>query len=146
MYSDDPQDISTLSYADFVEAYRLIIKESLTLLKPNRFACFVVGDVRDKKGFYRNFPGDTINAFQDCGAILYNEAILITVAGSLPIRVKKPFQAGRKLGKSHQNVLVFFKGDPKTIKQNLGEVVVDDECFAGIATDENPAAQFGEIL
>jgi len=41
----------------------------------------------------------------------YNEAILINSAGSLPIRITKQFEAGRKLGRTHQNVLVFIKGD-----------------------------------
>lgn len=146
VYSDDPQDLSTLSYESFIEAYRLIIERSLRLLKPDRFACFVVGDLRDKKGFYRNFPGDTINAFESCGAILYNECILVTVAGSLPIRVRGQFCGSRKLGKTHQNVLVFFKGNPKNIRDALGEVVVNDECFAGVQTDEDPASLFGEVL
>lgn len=34
----------------------------------------------------------------------------------LPIRVGRQFRAGRKLGKTHQNVLVFFNGDPGVIK------------------------------
>ena len=96
------------------------------MLKDNRFACFVVGDIRDKKGFYRNFVADTIEAFQDAGALLYNDAILITAVGSLPIRVGRAFQSNRKLGKTHQNVLVFYKGDPKNIKAIYGDV----ECGA----------------
>jgi hypothetical protein len=80
--------------------------------------------VRDKKGFYRNFVSDTIAAFQDAGALLYNEAILVTSVGSLPIRVGKQFEGYRKLGKTHQNVLVFYKGNPKTIPNNLGIVEV----------------------
>jgi hypothetical protein len=47
---------------------------------------------------------------------LYNEAVLVTAVGSLPIRVSKQFGGYRKLGKTHQNVLVFYKGDPKAIK------------------------------
>lgn len=87
------------------------------MLKDNRFACFVVGEVRDKKtGFYRNFVGDTIQAFVNAGAYYYNEIILVTAIGSLPIRVGKQFQSGRKIGKTHQNILVFYKGDPKEIK------------------------------
>jgi len=126
VYSDDPADLSTLDYWEFLTAYRQIIADCVSMLKPNRFACFVVGDVRDKKGFYRNFPAHTIDAFQDAGMTLYNEAILVTAVGSLPIRVGKQFGGYRKLGKTHQNVLVFFKGDPKTIKEwglpEFGEV------------------------
>ena len=113
VYSDDPRDLSAMDYPAFVAAYREIIAATCGLLKPDRFACFVVGDVRDKRGHYRNFVGDTVEAFRAAGLHYYNEAILITAVGSLPIRVNKQFQAGRKLGKTHQNVLVFVKGDGK---------------------------------
>lgn len=112
-YSDDPRDLSTLDYPAFREAYRAVIAASVSKLKQGRFACFVVGDIRDPAGIYRNFTGDTIAAFEAAGARYYNEAILVTVCGSLPIRVGKQFAAGRKLGKTHQNVLVFCKGDPR---------------------------------
>lgn len=135
VYSDNPQDISTMAYPEFLTVYRSIIAQAITRLKNDRFACFVVGDVRDKKGFYHNFVSDTIEAFQDAGALLYNEAILVTSVGSLPIRVGKQFSSGRKLGKTHQNVLVFFKGNPKTIRDNLGEVEVTDI-----------AEEFGEVV
>ena len=117
LYSDDKLDLSNaIDYKAFIEVYRCIIFDCVSMLKPDRFACFVVGDIRDKKGFYRNFPGDTISAFQDAGMILYNEAILVTAVGSLPIRVGRQFDVSRKLGKTHQNVLVFYKGNPKNIK------------------------------
>ena len=116
VYSDDPADLSTMGFKDFITVYRRIISVCVSMLKNDRFACFVVGDYRDKKGFYRNFPSETISAFQDAGMILYNEAILVTSVGSLPIRVGRPFEAYRKLGKTHQNVLIFYKGNPKAIK------------------------------
>jgi len=99
------------SYDVFIAAYRKIVYDCVGMLRPHRFACFVVGDIRDERGYYRNFVSDTIAAFVDAGARLYNEAILITSLGSLPIRAGKQFAAGRKLGKTHQNVLVFCKGD-----------------------------------
>jgi len=116
VYSDDPNDLSNMAYPDFKSVYHEIIYSAVSMLKPNRFACFVVGDVRDKKGFYRNFPAHTIEAFQDAGMTLYNEAVLVTAVGSLPIRVSKQFGSYRKLGKTHQNVLVFYKGDVADIK------------------------------
>lgn len=143
VYSDDPKDISTLGYAEFIIAYREIIHNAATLLKEDRFAVWVVGDVRDKKGFYQNFPGETINAFQDAGLILYNEAVLVTSVGSLPIRVGKQFGGYRKLGKTHQNVYTFYKGNPKNIKEIFGEVEVDQSFFA---TTTDPASEFGEVL
>ena len=113
VYSDNPADLSAMTHDDFIAAYRKAIKLGVDLLNNDRFACFVVGDYRDPKGYYRKFPSITIDAFEAAGAKYYNEAIFITVAGSLPIRARKQFNAGRKLGKSHQNILVFLKGDGK---------------------------------
>jgi DNA modification methylase len=135
VYSDDPTDLSTMKYADFKTAYFEIIKKSCSLLKDDRFACFVVGEVRDKKGNYINFVGDTVQAFIDAGLSYYNEAILVTAVGSLPIRAGKQFSASRKLGKTHQNILVFVKGDGKKAAQACGEVEVDESMFDGISDD-----------
>lgn len=125
VYSDDPKDLSTLGYEDFKGAYFEIIKKACALLKQDRFACFVVGEVRNKKGNYYDFVGDTIEAFRAAGLEYYNEAILVTAIGSLPIRAGKQFSVSRKLGKTHQNVLVFVKGDGKRAAKACGDVQVD---------------------
>lgn len=127
IYSDNPKDLSTLNYDDFKKAYFEIIKKSCDRLKNNRFACFVVGEVRDKKGNYYNFVGDTINAFEAAGLHYYNEAILITPCGSVALRAGKTFSTSRKLGKAHQNVLIFVKGDGKKAAENCGEIEINDE-------------------
>ena len=128
IYSEQPGDLSALAtYGEFLEEYRQIVAQCVARLRPDRFACFVVGDIRDDKaGIYRNFVSDTIAAFQDAGAMLYNEAILVTAVGSLPIRAAKQFTSSRKLGKTHQNVLVFVKGDPRKATQWCGPVEVGD--------------------
>ena len=126
IYSEDPADLSNMEYGAFLAAYRNIIAQAVQRLADNRFACFVVGDVRDKAGLYRNFVSETIAAFQAAGATLYNEAILVTAVGSLPIRVGKQFSSGRKLGKTHQNVLVFVKGNPRKATTACGPVEVAD--------------------
>ena len=132
-YSDNPQDLSNMEYAEFLETYRKIIKECVGMLKENRFACFVVGDVRDRKtGCYRNFVSETIAAFEAAGAKLYNEIILVTPVGSLPIRTNRMFQSMRKVGKTHQNVLVFYKGNTKKIKELFKEINIielDKNCL-----------------
>jgi len=123
VYSDAEGELSACpSYAEFIEAYRYIVTKCVGLLANDRFACFVVGDIRDKRGMYRNFVSDTIAAFRDVGMELYNEAILVTAVGSLPIRVGRQFDAARKLGKTHQNVLVFVKGDPRKATDAIGLV------------------------
>jgi hypothetical protein len=140
VYSDDPADLSTLGYAEFRAAYFEIIAKACELLQENRFACFVVGDVRDKKGNYYNFVGDTVEAFRAAGLHFYNEAILVTCVGSLPIRAGKQFSASRKLGKTHQNVLVFVKGDGKQATDACGD------CDFGEAQQIGENADLGEEL
>lgn len=130
VYSDDPQDLSNAgSYEDFLEAYREIIAASVSRLAENAFAVWVVGEIRDKAGSYRGFVPDTIRAFEDAGMSFYNEAILITPAGSLPMRVRKQFEGSRKLGKSHQNVLVFCKGDPREVagRCTMSSIIEDEQ-------------------
>ena len=124
IYSDNQEDLSTLDWETFSLQYTEIITKSVNLLKDNRFACFVVGDIRDKKGFYRNFTDLTKKAFIDAGALFYNEMILVNTLGSLPIRINKQFCSYRKIGKTHQNVLVFYKGDPMKIKDNFKEIEI----------------------
>lgn len=85
VYSDDERDISNMEYDEFLSTYREIIKKSCTLLKVDRFAVFVVGDVRDKDGVYRNFISHTIDAFIDCGLSLYNSMILSNSVGAKAI-------------------------------------------------------------
>lgn len=152
VYSDNPADLSTLPYSDFRDAYFEIIANACAMLKPDRFACFVVGDFRDKAGHYVGFVPDTINAFQAAGLPLYNEAVLVTAAGSLPIRAGKQFTATRKLGKTHQNVLVFVKGDARKATEAIGEIEFgeieqdDDHDAQPPAGDGTLASQFGEVL
>jgi hypothetical protein len=119
VYSDDPQDLSAMDWPAFLVAYRAIIAKACGKLKQDRFACFVVGDFRDKRGNYRNFVSETIRAFLDAGLELYNEAILVTSVGSACMRVTKQFSASRKFAKTHQNVLVFVKGDGKKAAQAI---------------------------
>jgi len=121
VYSDKEEDLSNKdTYEDFLQGYNAIIKNACSLLKEDSFAIFVVGNMRDKSGMYYDFVGDTIKAFQNAGLGYYNEAIIVNVAGTLPVRAPKQFNASRKLGKQHQQFLVFYKGNPSNIKDKFG--------------------------
>lgn len=113
VYSDKPDDLSTMTQEQFDKVYASIIKKTCDKLKDDRFACFVVGDYRDKDGNYTNFTGKTVQAFLDAGLKLYNEAILATPIGTAMLRAGKQFDAKRKLVKTHQNIYVFLKGDAR---------------------------------
>ncbi len=137
VYSDDPRDLSTAkTYEQFRDAMTLILARCGKLMKPNSFAGIVIGDIRDEAGIYRNFVSDTIAAFRNAGWQLYNEAILVTSVGSLPIRAAKQFESSRKLGKTHQNVLFFVKGDPRKATAKIGAVE-----FGAVPVDESSPAE-----
>jgi DNA modification methylase len=126
VYSDDPSDLSNMEYEKFKDIYSVIIKNCYELLENDRFACFVVGEVRDKKGNYYNFVGDTVKSFIDAGFSYYNEIIFATPLGSVQVRCGKPFKTSRKVGKTHQNILVFVKGDAKKATQRLGDIHIQE--------------------
>ena len=108
VYSDLDGDISNKPYKQFLELYESIIAKSCKLLKSGGYACFVVGEVRDKNGFYIGFVPDTIKAFEKCGMKFYNEAILLNSLASASMRANGNMKS-KKLVKVHQNVLIFIK-------------------------------------
>jgi len=125
-YSDDPADLSTMSWEGFREAHREIIERAVMRLRDNRFAVWVVGEVRSKggDGHAVGLIADTIQAFQEAGCELYNELIYVTPVGSLPVRVGRFFTTARKVGRTHQHVLVFVKGDALEAARACGPVEV----------------------
>jgi len=108
VYSDLEGDISNMKYNNFLSAYESIIEKSCVLLKKGGYACFVVGEVRDKDGNYIGFVPDTIRAFQKCGMKFYNEAILLNAIASASMRANGNMKS-QKLVKVHQNILIFKK-------------------------------------
>jgi DNA modification methylase len=108
VYSGLAGDISNKPYSEFLPLYESIISKSCSLLKQGGYACFVVGEVRDKSGYYLGFVPDTVKAFEKCGMRFYNEAILLNPVASASMRANGNMKT-EKLVKIHQNVLVFKK-------------------------------------
>lgn len=127
VYSDKAEDISAAkTYEDFLATYKSIIKKSCDKLKENRFAAFVVSEVRGNDGAFVGFVPDTVKAFTEAGLKFYNEIILLDKIGTLPIRAGKTFNAGRKVGRAHQNVLLFYKGNLNKIHDIFGNYFKED--------------------
>lgn len=122
IYSDLPDDISTCeTYEEFMQRYRTIAKTSYECLNNETFAVIVVEELRDPiSGVFYGFVPDTINAYVDAGFKYYNEMILENRVMSLGVRCPQYFDRSRKVGRHHQNVLVFFKGDPNLIENKFG--------------------------
>ena len=151
IYSDLEEDLSNMDYKEFEEVYSTIIRKSCSMLKEDSFSVFVVGDVRDKEGFYLDFIGKTIQAHEACGVKYYNQAILLNTVGMAALKAARQFNGGRKLTKVHQNVLVFYKGNPKNIKEKFSGFEIElpednSEIDAGELTIGRTSTEYGEKI
>lgn len=122
-YSDLPNDLSNMKEDKFWVEYERILHESVSKLKPNRFMAMVVGDVRRRgdlkqpNGSYILLPQRTIDILSKVGVFLYNDVIYIN-NGNV-VTAKKQMEKFRKVGKIHQNLLIFNKGDWKSASNRL---------------------------
>lgn len=126
VYSDLPNDISNMEYDDFCKVYAEIMSIACRKLADDRFFVVVIGDVRDKSGAYRQLVDFTRKVLTNNGLKLYNDIVLLEQIGTAAIRAPKQFNSMRKVIKTHQNVLVFYKGDIKKIKDNFKELNISE--------------------
>lgn len=121
------EDMSALgTYEEFMEQYENIFKQCYEMLADDSFLVIKICEIRNKKtGEYRSFVADNIDIFRRIGFKYYNELILVNAVGTVMLRVNKSMQQ-RKVGKVHQNVLVFYKGDLKNIPNRFENLVFDD--------------------
>jgi len=115
VYSDKENDASNVdTYEDFLEIMETAFTKSINILKDNRFAVVVVGNIRDKKGHYIRLCDDIKDIFEKNGMPMYNEMIVIEALGSQSLRADRTMN-NRKVAKAHQNALVFYKGNPDNV-------------------------------
>jgi len=129
VYSDLPNDASNqASYEDFLKILDKGFTGAVKCLKDDRFAFIVVGDIRNKEGAYYRFHDHVKDIFTNAGMVLYNEMVLVESLGTLPQRARR-YMSSRKIGKCHQNVFVFYKGNIKNIKSNYDklEIVIEND-------------------
>lgn len=125
IYSKDPADLSAMgTYEEFMYNYTEAFKQAASMLADNRFCVINVTEIRDKPGAYRNFVGDNVKLFTDLGLNYYNDIILVNAIGTGAIRAARNM-ASRKVVRVHQNLLVFYKGDVKTIKDHFPKLEID---------------------
>lgn len=131
-YNDDnDRDISGWSYEDFLTGHATAINDAAALLKDDRFAVWVTSDIRDPAGYYRGLVQATNDAFAAAGLRLLNEAVIVDPVGSTRLRTARPFEAGRKIARMHQFMLIYVKGDVRVAtewaKQGREFVIPDDD-------------------
>jgi hypothetical protein len=140
-YSDNPADLSSMSYDGFDEAYARIIAGVAKALKPNRFAVFVTGDARDNRGGLHDLRGSTIRAAVAAGLTYASGAVLVSPIGTAAVMAGRTFTGTRGLARTHQDVLVFCKGNRSEAAKVCGDVDVHlpDGVEEAFAADEEVA-------
>lgn len=123
VYSDLENDLSNMDYDVFFEVIKQVYTDCFSVLKNERFAVITIGEVRHKNtGCYIGLVPKIIQIIIDAGFNYYNELILNTPVGNLMMRAGRYMNQNRKIGKNHQNVLVFYKGNPNNIKKHFKQI------------------------
>jgi DNA modification methylase len=130
-YSDLKEDLSNMSHDEFFKVYRRILMNTYSKLKPDRFACIVMGEVRGLDGSLLGTVPNTIDFMREAGYKYWNEIILANSVGTLPLRICRQMNANRKIGRRHQTVLIFYKGDTSKIKKNFPSLIKENEYYEG---------------
>lgn len=93
-------------------------KKAISKLKDNCFFVVMTGDSRDKNGAYYGCEAEHELFFRDQGLHIYNKITYLECEFTRLAHAKRTLDY-RKFPKREQKILVFFKGDMKTIKDNF---------------------------
>lgn len=122
VYSDDPRDASAqATYEGFVNILQDVFTCSTECLRNNRFAIVVIGDVRDSHGGYYGLPQDVQRIFKSIGLAFVNEIIIADSVSRSLIGAARAMR-NRKVSKRHQQILVFYKGDPRSVSKEFMDI------------------------
>ena len=110
-------------YKGFMDEYYSILAEEFDNLLDNRFAIVIVRNVLED-GMYLDLVGDFKDACIGMGYKLYNELILVDPISN-PGDVNELFR-NRNVYPVHSNILVFYKGSVRAIKDNFSPIGVDE--------------------
>lgn len=141
-YSDDPADLSNLSWDEFGERITGHLALAFRALADDRYAAVVIGDLRGSDHHLRGLPSLLAAAAREVGFTVENEAVLLTALTTVPMRTARAFEASRVLGRCHQMVAVFVKGDYRRAVAACGPVDVS----GGLLAVDGLFAEFDPVL
>ena len=129
VYTDHEADLSNMDWDSFSVKYSNIFKLCYDRLKDNRFMVIVTSEVREpsltrnyKPGYYRSLVPLTIKSAEDAGFHYYNDFVYLHSAERAGKQMNRLYSLNRKVPRTHQNVLVFIKGNPDLATLDLDKV------------------------
>lgn len=105
------------TYEEFRDTLFTGYKQAIKALKDDRFFVVMTGDSRDKNGAYYGCEAEHEMFFKEQGLHIYNKIVYLECEFTRLAHAKRTLDY-RKFPKREQKILVFFKGDMKTIKEN----------------------------
>lgn len=117
--SNDERDASNQkTYEEFYQIVDAVYTAAAKCLRENRFAIVIVQNVRNRTdASYYDLVADTKATFKRNGFVLYNELVLIKSCDDTYGDIE---MNNRRVKKTNEDVLVFFKGDANKIKDQYG--------------------------
>ncbi len=107
-YQTAPAQLSDIAdYSTFLKRIQICARNTVRVLKPGKFLCWVCGDWRDGKAF-RTFHADSLRIFQQAGLTQHDVVIIHNNSPFAPLQAGK-VAAKRYTSKVHEYLLVFRK-------------------------------------
>ncbi len=128
-YSDDPRDLSNMTPEQFDEAIAETVTELERIMRPDRYAAFVMGSVRGRDGHLMSMQRCFLAAAERAGLAYHQDFILVTQVGTAASRAARAFVGARTAARVHQEVMVLLKGDRKRAAARLE----DEDIAASLA-------------
>jgi hypothetical protein len=137
--TNKPGELSAMRWHGFAVHYSEIIRQSVSKLKPDRYACFVVGNVEDEHGISRGLPDLTCRAFQEAGAEFVRESRFYTPIGANAWRAERLWKTSRQIIPRPCQFVLFFRRRPARRSSNWEQVALFDVSQLPRITSAQPA-------
>jgi hypothetical protein len=109
------------TYEEFRDTLFKGYKNAIDVLNDNCFFVVMTGDSRDKNGAYYGCEAEHELFFKEQGLHIYNKIVYLESEFTRLAHAKRTLDY-RKFPKREQKILVFFKGDMKTIKDRFPKI------------------------
>lgn len=119
-YSDDPADLSAMGWEEFLAVLGGIVAAALDLLAPDRFATWVVGDLRGPDGYLRRLPSRVDTMHEAAGARLVNDTVIASPLGGKYGVIWRSWTPTRSATRIHSHAHTYVKGDRRRATAAVG--------------------------
>src|SRR5690606_11115165 len=111
--------ISAMGWEEFLAVLGGIVAAAVGLLAPDRFATWVVGDLRDSRGYLRRLPARVDIMHEAAGARLVNDTVIASPLGGKYGVIWRSWAPTRSATRIHSHAHTYVKGDRRRATATL---------------------------